>query len=105
MSLYNTKPLKYGANDSYNYILNDLVNGLTEKSNNKDGNNITDKGKAKNYSNRSNDSDNTDNNDFKDSDSSSNNKDNKACRYTGQQGLLTPINSQLKTKHAVKYYL
>ncbi|XTI86891.1 hypothetical protein V2W45_1329655 [Cenococcum geophilum] len=84
ISPYNTKPLEYRANNSYNYILDNLINGLTKESNNKDGNNITDKDKAKNYSDGSNNSNNTDNNDFRDSNSSSSNKDNEARGYTGQ---------------------
>jgi hypothetical protein len=84
MSLYNTKPPEDGANNSCNYILDDFVNGLTEKSKNKDGENVIDKGKAKNYSNGSDNSDDMNNNNFGDSDSSSSDEDNKALRYIGQ---------------------
>jgi len=84
MSPYNTRPLEYRTNNSYNYILDDLVNGLTKESNNEDGKNITDKGKAGNYGNGSNNSNNMDNNDSGDGDSSSSNKDNKARGYIGR---------------------
>jgi hypothetical protein len=84
MSPHDTKPLKNGANDSYNYILDDLVNGLAEKSNNKDGKNIIDKSKAKNNSNGSDNSNDTDNNNFRDSDSSNSDEGNKACGCIGQ---------------------
>jgi len=93
MSPYNTGPLEYRANGSYNYILDNLVNSLTEESNNKDGENVTDKGKAENYSNGSNDSDNIDNNNSRDGDSSSSDEDNKARGCIGRQELPTPINS------------
>jgi len=93
MSPYNTRLLEYRANNSYNYILDDLINGLTKESNNKDGKNVTDKGKAGNYGDRSNNSNNTDDNDSGDGDSSNSNKDNKAYRYIGRRGLLTPITS------------
>jgi len=84
MSPCNTRPPEYRANNSYNYILDDLINGLTKESNNKDSENVTDKGKAENYSNRSNNSNNIDNNNSRDGNSSSSNEDNKACGYIGQ---------------------
>jgi len=93
MSPYNTKPPEYRANSSYNYILDDLINGLTKESDNKDGENVINKGKAGNYGNGSNNSDDTDNNDSRDGNSSSSNKDNKAYRYIGRRELLTPITS------------
>ena len=70
LSLCNTGSPQNGANDSYNHILDDFVNSLVEESNNKDGKNIMDKGKAKNYS------DNTDNNNAGDGDHSNNNSNN-----------------------------
>ena len=93
MSSYNTGPLEYRTNNSCNYILDDLINGLTKESDNKDGDNVTDEGKAKNYSDGSNNSSNTDNNNSRNSNSNSSNKDNKAYGCVGQQGLPTPINS------------
>ena len=84
MSPYNTRPLEDRANNSYNYILGNLVNGLAKESNNKDGKNIIDKGKAKNYNNRSNNSNNTGNNNSRDSNSSNSNKGNKARGYIGR---------------------
>ena len=81
MSPRDTGPPQDGVNNSYNYILNNLINGLAKKSNNnKDSENIIDKGKAKNYSDRSNDSGDTDNNNSKNSNSSDSNKSNKAYR-------------------------
>jgi len=64
-----------------------------------------DKDKAKNYSDRSNNNSDTNDNDSGDGDSNGNNKDNEAHRCAGRRGLLTPINGQLKTKYAAKYYL
>ena len=62
----NTGPPQDRASNSCNYILDDPVNGLAKKSdysnNNKDGENIIDKGKAENYSDRSDDSGDIDNN-------------------------------------------
>ena len=84
MSPYNTRPLEYRANNSCNYILDNLINGLTKKSNNKDSKKVTDKGKAENYSDGSNNSNNTDNNDSGDGNSSSSDKDNKARGYIGR---------------------
>ena len=83
MSPRNTKPLEDGANDSCNYILDDFVNGLAKESNNKDGENVIDKGKAENNSNGSNNSNNTDNDNFSNSNSSNSNKGDKARRYIG----------------------
>ena len=83
MSFYNTKPLKNGANNSRNYILNNLINGLAEESDNKNSKNIINKGKAKNNSNKSNNSNNIDNNNSSNNNSSNNNKGNKACKYIG----------------------
>ena len=105
MSPCNTGPPEDGTNNSCNYILDNLANGLAEESDNKNSENIVDKGKAKNYSNRSDNSDNIDNNNFGDGDSSNSNKGNKACGCAGQQELPTPITSQLRTKCAVKHYL
>ena len=81
----NTGPPQDRVNDSYNYILNNLINDLAEESNNnKDDENIIDKNKTKNYSDGSNDSGNINNNNSKDSDSSSSDKDNKAHRCVGR---------------------
>jgi hypothetical protein len=91
MSSYNTKLLENGANDSYNYILNNLVNGLAKKSDNKNSKNVINKGKAKNNSDRNDNSNNTDDNNFKDSDSSNSNKSDKAYRCTEWQKLPTLI--------------
>ena len=104
MSPRDTEPLENRANDSRNYILDDLVNGLTEESNNKNGENVIDKGKAENNSDKSNNSNDTDNDNSSNSNSSNSNKGDKACRYTGWRELLTPITSQLKIKCTVKYY-
>jgi len=71
--------------------LDNFINSLVKKSNNKDSKNVMDEGKAGNYSDESNNSDDIDNNDFGDSDSSNNNKGNKACRCAGRQELLTFI--------------
>ena len=84
MSPYNTKPLKNRANNSYNYILDNLINSLTKESNNKDGENVIDKGKAENYSDGSDNSDDTDNDNSGDGDSNSSDKDNEACGCTGR---------------------
>ena len=81
MSPYDTKPLKDGANNSCNYILDNLVNGLAEESNNKDGENIINKGKAKNNSNGSDNSDDIDDDDSNNSNSSNSNKGDKAHKY------------------------
>ena len=83
MSLRDTGLLEDGVNNSCNYILDDFVNGLAKESNNEDGENVMDEGKAENYSDRSNDSDDIDDNDFGDGDSSDSNKGNKAYRYIG----------------------
>ena len=93
ISPYNTRLLKYRANNSCNYILDDLINGLAKESNNKNSKNVIDKGKAENYSNSSNNSDNTDNNDSGDGNSSNSNKGNKAYRCIGRRGFLTLITS------------
>ena len=93
MSPCNTRLLEDRANNSCNYILDNLINGLAKESDNKDGENVIDKGKAENYSNGSNNSDDTDDNDSKDSDSSNSNKGSEAHGYVGRQGLLTPITS------------
>ena len=105
MPPHNTRPLEDRANNSHNYILDNLVNSLAEESDNKDNKNIINKGKTKNYSDRSNNSDNTDNNDSRDSNSNDSDKGNKTCGCIGRQGLLTPITSQLKTKRTTKHYL
>ena len=84
MSFCNTRPLKDGANDSCNYILDNLVNGLAEESDNKDGENVMDKGKAENNSDRSNNSNNTDDDDSNNSNSSNSNKGDEACGYIRQ---------------------
>jgi hypothetical protein len=84
MSPYNTRPLENRANNSYNYILNNLINSLAKESNNKDSKNVIDKGKAKNYSNGSNNSDDTDNNNSRDSNSSNSNKGNKTYGCIGR---------------------
>jgi len=94
------------ANNSRNYIPDNLVNGLAEESNNKDGENVIDKGKAENYSDGSGDSDNTDNdnpgdsgsddtdnNNFGDGNSSNSDKGNKAYGCIGRRRLPTPITS------------
>jgi len=86
MSPRNTRPLENGANNSRNYILDDLINNLVEKSNNKDGENVMDKGKAENYSDGSDDSDNSDDTDddnFRDNNSSNSDKGNKARGCVG----------------------
>ena len=83
MSLYNTKPPENRANNSCNYILDNFINSLAKKSNNKDSENVMDKGKAKNYSNGSDNSNNTDDNNSGDSNSSSSNKDNKVYGCVG----------------------
>ena len=83
MSPCDTGPPENGANDSHNYILNNLVNGLAEESDNKNGENVIDKGKAENNSDGSNNSNNTDNDDSGNSNSSNSNEGNKAYRYTG----------------------
>jgi len=82
MSPRNTKPPENRANNSYNYILDNLINSLAKESNNKDNKNVIDKDKAKNYSNKSNNSNNTDNNNSRDSNSSNSNKGNRARGYT-----------------------
>ena len=81
MSLHNTGPLEDGANDSRNYILDNLVNSLAKESDNKDGENIINKGKTENYSDGSDDSNDTDNNNSGDGDSSSSDKGNEVCKY------------------------
>jgi len=93
ISPHNTGPPEDGTNNNYNYILDDLVNGLAKESDNKDGKNVIDKGKAENYSNRSNNSDDIDNNNSRDGNSSDSNKGNKAHGYIGRQELPTPITS------------
>ena len=57
-----------------------ILSTLAKESNNKDGKNVIDKGKAENYSDGSDNSSNIDDDDFGDSNSSSNNKGNKVCR-------------------------
>ena len=89
MSPCDTRLLEDGVNNSCNYILDNLVNSLAEESNNKDSENVIDKGKAENYSNGSNNSNNMDNNNSRNSNSSDSNKGNKAHGC----GLLTPITS------------
>ncbi|XTI82471.1 hypothetical protein V2W45_1326042 [Cenococcum geophilum] len=79
-----TKLLENRANNSYNYILDNLANSLAKESNSKNSKNVADKGKAKNYNNSSNNSVNTDNNDFGDSNSSNSDKGNEARGYIGQ---------------------
>jgi hypothetical protein len=78
-SPYDTRLLQDRANNSRNYILDDLIDGLAKESNNnKDSENVIDKGKAEKYSDRSNNSDDTDNDDSGDGDSSNSNEGNKA---------------------------
>ena len=93
MSPRDTKLPEDRANNSRNYILDDLVKSLAKESNNKDGENVINKGKAENNSDGSNDSDDMDDNDFSDSNSSDNNEGDKACGYIGWQRLPTPITS------------
>ena len=102
MSFCDTRPLENRANNSCNYILDNLINGLAKESNNKDSENVVDKGKAENYSDGSDDSDDIDDVDF---DSSDSGKGNKARGCVGRRGLLTSITSQLRTKRAVKHHL
>ena len=82
-----------GANNSYNHILDNLINGLTKESDNEDGENVMDEGKAENYSNGSDDSDDTDDDDSGDGDSSNSNDGNKARGCVGRRGFPTPITS------------
>ena len=105
MSPRDTRLLEDGANNSRNYILGDLVNSLAKESDNEDGENVIDKGKAENYNDGSDNSDDTDDDDSGDGDSSNSDEGNEARRCVGRRGLLTPIISQLKTKRAAKYYL
>ena len=100
-----TGPLEDRANNSCNYILGDLVNGLAKESDNEDGENVMDEGKAENYNDGSDDSDDTDDDDSGDGDSSDSDEGNEARGCVGRRGLPTPIISQLKTKRAAKYYL
>ena len=81
MSPYNTRPPEDGANNSCNYILDNLINSLAEESDNEDSENVIDKGKAKNDSDGSNNSDNINNNNSGNSDSSNSNKGDEACKY------------------------
>jgi len=64
-----------------------------------------DKGNIKNYNYRSDNSGNTDNNNARDGDSSNSDEGNEAYGCVRQRGLLAPISSKLKPKHAAKYYL
>ena len=91
MSSCNTRPLEDGANNSCNYILDNLVNGLAKESDNKDSENVIDKGKAENNSDGSNNSDDMNDDNSGDSDSSNSDEGDKAYRCIGRQGLLTPI--------------
>ena len=101
-----TGPPEDGANDSRNYILDDLVNSLAEESdNNEDGENVMDEGKAENYSDGSDDSDDTGDDDSGDSDSSGSDEGNEARGCAGRRGLPTLINGQSKTKRAAKPHL
>ena len=84
ISPYNTKLLEDRTNNNCNYILDNFINSLAKKSNNKNGKNVMDKGKAKNYSDGSDNSDDIDNNNSRDSDSSNSDKGNKAHRYAGR---------------------
>ena len=93
MSSRNTRLLEDRVNNSRNYILDDFVNGLAKESNNKDGENIINKGKAENNSDGSNNSDNIDNDNSGNSNSSNSDEGNKAYRYIGWQGLPTLITS------------
>ena len=96
MSPRDTRPPEDGANNSRNYILDDLVNGLAKESDNEDsedGENVMDEGKAENYSDGSNDSDDTDDNDSEDGDSSDSDEGSEARGCVGRRGLLTPITS------------
>jgi len=91
ISPYNTRLLKDGTNNNYNYILDNLINGLAKESNNKDGENVIDEGKAENYSDGSNNSNDIDNDDSGDGNSSNSNKGSEARGCIGRRGLLTPI--------------
>ena len=93
MSPRDTRPLEDRANNSRNYILDDFVNGLAKESDNEDGENVIDEGKAENYSDGSNNSNDTDNDDSRDGNSSDSNEGNEARGCIGRRGLLTPITS------------
>ena len=93
MSSRDTRLLEDGVNNSCNYILDDLVNGLAEESDNEDSENVIDEGKAENNSDGSDDSDDIDDNDFGDSNSSDSDEGDKARKYIGWRGLPTPITS------------
>ena len=80
--------------------MQDKINGLAKKcdysNNNKDSENVIDKGKAKNYSDGSNDSGNMVNDDAKDGDgdggdSSDSDNGSKARGYTGRRESPTSI--------------
>jgi hypothetical protein len=105
MSPRDTGPPEDGANDSRNHILDDLANGLAEESDDEDGENVVDEGKAENYSDGSDDSDDTDDDDSGDGDSSDSDEGNEARGCAGRRGLPTPITSQSRTKRAAKHHL
>ena len=114
-----TSPLLYQSSSSRDIglpqdNLDDLVNGLAEEynhnSNNENGENVVDEGKAKNCNDRSNGSGDTDDDDARDgdssnSDSSDSDKGNKAYGYTGRRRSLAPVGGRLEPKHAAKYHL
>jgi len=85
MSFCNTRPLEDRANDSRNHILDNFANGLAEESDDKNGKNIVDKGKAENYSDGSDDSDDTDDDDSGDGDSSDSDEGNEAWGVQGDE--------------------
>ena len=93
MSPRDTRPLEDRANNSCNYILDNLINGLAKEYNNKDSKNVIDKSKAENYSDGSDNSNDTDNDNSKDGNSSDSNKGSEARGCIGRRGLLTPITS------------
>ena len=132
--MWPTSPSLQQSSFSYNIgppqdNLNDLVNSSAKEYNynndNKNGENIIDKSKAKNCNNRSDGSGDIDDNnagdgDSSDSDSSNGNSSdsnssdgnssdsdegNKTYRCIGQRGSLAPISNRLKPKRAIKYYL
>lgn len=87
----------------------DKVNGPAEKcdhsDDNKDGENVMDEGKAKNYSNGSDDSSDTVDDNAGDGDSSDSDNGNEARGCAGRRESPTFISGQSKLKRAAKHHL
>jgi len=76
---YNIKLLQ----NNFNNLVNSSAKEYNYNNNNKDGENVVDKGKTKNYNDRNDDSGDIDNDDARDGNSSDSDRGNKTYRRIG----------------------